>query len=203
MKKQNWAIAASIHVMIRIFRKSGQKTRRWRQMLLVCAWAGGLWSFPGWSFAASPDHCVILVRTIGNDLNCYLPGNGGYAGFHLYEISGYNFNYAESLEKRRVGTWLGCWYPSTIYHVSYYKWFWNGDRWSRDYSEKVPYSLGIIDVGLNYTPLPPVPGEIVSHDYVDILKLYPNGCPGLPSQQPDNTPNPDSGKPDCPQLPLN
>lgn len=37
----------------------------------------------------------------------------------------------------------------------------------------------------------------------DPSKLYPYGCPSLPKPVPTNTPNPDPGKPDCPQTPLN
>ena len=33
--------------------------------------------------------------------------------------------------------------------------------------------------------------------------VFPKGCSDLPSTQPDSSPNPDPGKPDCPQLPLN
>ena len=34
-------------------------------------------------------------------------------------------------------------------------------------------------------------------------QVFPKGCSDLPSQQPDQAPNPDPGKPDCPQTPLN
>lgn len=37
----------------------------------------------------------------------------------------------------------------------------------------------------------------------DPSKLYPNGCSDLPKPAPTNTLNPDPGKPDCPQVPLN
>lgn len=38
----------------------------------------------------------------------------------------------------------------------------------------------------------------VTKQYPNVLnQLYPNGCSALPSQQPDQTSNPDPGKPEC------
>lgn len=140
-----------------------------------------------------PDTCIILVRSTSDNIYCHKPGFGGLAGYLLEDVSGYDYN-CEQPQKTRVKA-VSCFYPAGRYDVTYYKWYWNGTTWMRGMVVG-HYTIG--DSG--HTPLPPVPGEITGTDYVDIRKLYPNGCADTPPPQPTAIASPDTGKPECSDL---
>lgn len=185
-------------------RQEGKKKAQWWWLVLMgCAfvWVGESSDVFAMSFTekcGEPGTCIVLVRIIGSESYCRKPPQGGASGYGYYSISAYDYS-CEYPQFTMVGQVSNCLYPTAFYLVHYTKWHWNGRSWTNAWNAASYYTVG--DSG--HTPLPPVPGEIVSHNYVDIPKLYPNGCSELPSQQPDQTPNLDPGKPDCPQTPLN
>ncbi|MBU2459475.1 MAG: hypothetical protein KKB29_03900 [Nanoarchaeota archaeon] len=165
-------------------------------MLLACAFMMLSATIPARAVAAKcgePGTCVVLVRTINVETFCRKPNQGGLSGYGLTDISGYDYS-CEYLQATHVGGVNNCFYPISMYSVVYYKWSWERSTgWRLFSSTGSYYTVG--DSG--HMPLPPVPGEIVSHNYVNIQKLYPNGCSDLPFQQPDQIPNFDIGKPEC------
>lgn len=158
-------------------------------MFMVLSEASSVWAFT--AECDEPGTCVVLVRYLGNDVYCRKPGQGGMSGYWLDDVSGYDYS-CEYPQTTHVGSVDNCFYPTGASYVAYYKWHWNGATWI-SVGRGTYYTIG--DSG--HTPLPPVPGEIVSHSFVNIPKLYPNGCVDLPSQQPDQPPNSDPGKPEC------
>lgn len=197
----SWCLAA-VRGDSREMQVSATKTHRWRRLLLGCACGMVLsGAFPNWVFAAKcgePGTCVILWRWIFDE------AFATSVEYQFYDVSGYDYN-CKNLQRTYVGAaTTNYFYPATggdRIHYPYYKWylifyskyFWDGATWTVSETASF-YTHGDFD---HNTPVPPVPGEIVSRDYVDVKKLYPNGCSDLPSQQPDETPNFDTGKSEC------
>lgn len=197
MKKEkgNWGLA-STHGSVQTGQVGAKKIRECWPVVLVCTLVlvlDGASQVVRASTAncGEPDTCIVLVRAIGRVVQCR------YDSYLLEDVSGYDWS-CEDPKKTRIGAAEICLYPGAYYNVSYYKFYWIGYKW--EYTGVVAhYTLG----DSSHTPLPPVPGEIVSSQLVWIPTLYPNGCADLPKPISDNTPNPDPGKPDCPQPPLN
>lgn len=78
----------------------------------------------------------------------------------------------------------------SFYRHNITKWYWNGINWTL-----INYIYGYTtsadseaDYATDYTKNPNGSPQI----------LYPNGCSDLPSKQPDQIPNHDTGNPECP-----
>lgn len=71
------------------------------------------------------------------------------------------------------------------------KYYWNGVGWA-GLGGMYAYTANLdLAIGADYA------NDLNKNRWISVNDLYPNGCSDLPSKQPDFTPNPDPGRPDC------
>lgn len=174
----NWGHTA-VDGAIRGRKKSALKMRRrWLVSLaFLCAFLLGPNSY---LFAATScsESCIVTTNTY---ITYVQPPSIGSHGWLLYD-------YGAGCEPITLKS--GSSYTYTPGMIKYYirrpiKWYW-------DVSNRRWVSISIAPYG---TYAPELPAGIYWGGSAE--QLFPNGCSDLPSQQPDQTPNPDTGKPKC------
>lgn len=190
--------------------ESAKKMRRRRLVLLVCALVVVLGTvFPAMAItrkeqmakceeALAAGGCVVIIVTIflAEDYSSTPPPPG--AGFLdiTSPVSGNDHTCALQTFSDQVLPWT---FGEIYYNVTSEKYYYNpvGKRW-------IPYG----GVGGSKTTEGRLNQWKSAADYaptlylwssvdIDPTHLYPNGCSDLPSQQPNQIPNSDTGKPGC------
>lgn len=93
--------------------------------------------------------------------------------------------------------------PGAVYRINAGKFYWNGTSWVTIKSY-VHFAVNSqLSTWLSGTSFVKDWGSYAALRITSPMSLYPNGCSDLPSNEPDQTPNLNTGKPDCPQVPIN
>lgn len=160
---------------------------RWRLVLVACISLACIGISSTMSSALAEMSCVECTVVISNVMT-FPPMRTGVPATAIF------LNVDHGCMPLYIGSGGPAVPPDTPWfwhHVQ--KYAWSGGHW-------VPRGGGSgtspsIDIGADYVK--EITEETPGTEYAYPWDVFPNGCSDIPSQQPDQTPNPDTGKPEC------